>query len=156
MDRQLCAALRAREIQIERCVLYYNLIFSHSLFFADVFFFYISKCVSGCQFLLRSVCVCIYPWVSLSASSYCVGMHTNPIWLIQCNLGSYGIQKIHHVAYQVYENFWKKQNTHTCNALTHTNSHRHTHMLKPCRVCEEVTECCASGHLLKWRKGPPG
>jgi len=36
------------------------------------------------------------------------------------------------------------------------NISKHTHMLRPCRVCEGVTECSASHHLLKWRKGPPG
>lgn len=30
----------------------------------------------------------IYPWVSVSASSYCVGMHINPTQLIECDLDS--------------------------------------------------------------------
>lgn len=38
------------------------------------------------------------------------------------------------------------------HALRHTNPHRHTH-IRPCRVCEGVTECCVSHHLLEWGEG---
>lgn len=49
MDRQLCAALCEEDIDREVCALLEPHLFTFS------FLFYISKCVSGCQFLWRRV-----------------------------------------------------------------------------------------------------